>query len=90
MTPLLDIDLTKANKLFDLNVFAPFAVVKAFISLLIASKGTIVNIGSYVDSLPAPWQGVYNASKAALRSLTDINVVYVRPSQHYFPIQEHF
>ena len=94
MTPLLDMDFSKASKVFDLNVFAPFAVVKAFIPLLIASKGTFVNIGSYVDALPAPWQGVYNASKAALRSLTDnlrlelrpfnVNVVYVRQSHHQF------
>jgi short-subunit dehydrogenase len=82
-------DLGRACKLFDLNVFAPISVAKAFIPLLIANKGTIINIGSYVDALPVPWQGVYNASKAALRSLTDnlrlelrpfnVDVVYVRP-----------
>jgi short-subunit dehydrogenase len=89
MTPLLDTDLGRACKLFDLNVFAPISVAKAFIPLLIANKGTIINIGSYVDALPVPWQGVYNASKAALRSLTDnlrlelrpfnVDVVYVCP-----------
>jgi 1-acylglycerone phosphate reductase len=96
MTPLLDMDLGKACKLFDVNVFAPISVVKAFIPLLIANKGTIINIGSYVDTLPVPWQGVYNASKAALRSLTDnlrlelrpfnVDVVYVRP----FPFSSSF
>jgi len=100
MTPLLDMDLRKASKVFDLNVFAPFAVVKAFIPLLITSKGTIVNIGSYVDALPAPWQGVYNASKAALRSLTDnlrlelrpfnVNVVYVGAFHYSFFILKAF
>lgn len=88
MVPLLDMDHEKARKTFDLNVFAPISVIQAFIPLLIAGKGTIVNIGSYVDRLPVPWQGVYNASKAALRALTDnlrlelrpfgIKVVYVR------------
>ncbi len=90
MSPILDVDLAKASKTFNLNVFAPISIVKAFIPFLIAAKGTIVNIGSYVDALPVPWQGVYNASKAALRSLTDnlrlelrpfnVNVVYVRSS----------
>lgn len=82
-------EYAKASKLFDVNVFAPISVVKAFIPLLMASKGTIVNIGSYVDTMAVPWQGVYNATKAALRSLTDnlrlelrpfkVNVVYVSP-----------
>lgn len=90
MTPVLDVDFEKSRKTFDINVFAPFNVAKAFMPLLIASKGTIVNIGSYVDSLPMPWGGVYNASKAALRSLTDnlrlevvpfgVRVTYVCPS----------
>ena len=80
-------EYAKASELFDVNVFAPISVVKAFIPLLMASKGTIVNIGSYVDTMAVPWQGVYNATKAALRSLTDnlrlelrpfkVNVVYV-------------
>jgi 1-acylglycerone phosphate reductase len=82
-------EYAKASELFDVNVFAPISVVKAFIPLLMASKGTIVNIGSYVDIMAVPWQGVYNATKAALRSLTDnlrlelrpfkVNVVYVSP-----------
>jgi short-subunit dehydrogenase len=88
MSPILDIEYDKASKIFDLNVFAPMCVVRAFISQLIVSKGSIVNIGSYADVLPIPWQAVYNASKAALRSFTDIlrlellpfnvKVVYVR------------
>lgn len=87
MTPILDMEYGKASKLFDVNVFAPITVAKAFLPLLIAGKGTIVNVGSYVDTLPVPWQGIYNASKAALRAITDnlrlelrpfsINVVYV-------------
>ena len=79
MIPILDIDFEKARKTFDINVFAPFNVTKAFMPLLIASKGTVVNIGSYVDSLPLPWGGVYNASKAALRSLTDNLRLEVKP-----------
>lgn len=90
MAPIIDVDNAKASKVFDVNVFAPISVTTAFIPLLIVAKGTIVNVGSYVDALPVPWQGIYNASKAALRAITDnlrlevrpfnVDVVYVRPS----------
>lgn len=57
--------------MFDVNVFALVAVTQAFAPLLIASKGTVVNIGSLVGKFPMPWQGYYNASKAAVNLLSD-------------------
>lgn len=69
--PLLDSDISVARKMYDLNVFALIAVTQAFAPLLIASKGTIVNIGSIVGAAPIPWQGFYNGSKAAVNLLTD-------------------
>jgi NAD(P)-dependent dehydrogenase (short-subunit alcohol dehydrogenase family) len=52
--PLLDSDIDVARKMFDVNVFAVIEVTKAFAPLLIASKGTIVNIGSIVGHFPLP------------------------------------
>ena len=69
--PLLDSDITVAKQIFDVNVFALVAVTQAFAPLLIASKGTVVNIGSIVGKFPFPWQGYYNASKAAVNLLSD-------------------
>lgn len=69
--PLLDSEIALAKKMFDVNVFALVAVTQAFAPLLIASKGTVVNIGSIVGKFPFPWQGYYNASKAAVNLLSD-------------------
>ncbi|PQE10300.1 hypothetical protein CJF32_00000857 [Rutstroemia sp. NJR-2017a WRK4] len=69
--PLLDADLSVAKQLFDLNVFAVVSVTQAFSPLLIASKGTILNIGSILGIAPMYWQGYYNASKAAIAMLTN-------------------
>lgn len=69
--PLLDTDVAEAKKMFDVNVFAVVSVTKAFSPLLIASKGTIINIGSIAGKAPVPWQGCYNASKAAVKILSD-------------------
>ncbi|KAF7589382.1 hypothetical protein BBP40_004325 [Aspergillus hancockii] len=69
--PLLDSDMSVAKKMFDVNVFAVVAVTQLFAPLLIASKGTIINIGSVLGKMPFPWQGFYNASKAAVAMITD-------------------
>lgn len=57
--------------MFDVNVFALIEVTQVFAPLLIASKGTVVNIGSMLGHFPFPWQGYYNASKAAVNLLSD-------------------
>ncbi|EPS29332.1 hypothetical protein PDE_04281 [Penicillium oxalicum 114-2] len=69
--PFLDSDVSVAKKMFDVNVFAVVAVTQAFAPLLIAAKGTIINIGSILGIMPLPWQGYYNASKAAVAIITD-------------------
>jgi 1-acylglycerone phosphate reductase len=69
--PLLDTNVAEAKKMFDVNVFALISVTKAFSSLLIASKGTVINISSIAGKAPIPWQGYYNASKAAVNILSD-------------------
>ncbi|KAL4773518.1 hypothetical protein BDW60DRAFT_215885 [Aspergillus nidulans var. acristatus] len=69
--PLLDSDVSVAKKMFDVNVFAIVTVTQAFAPYLIAAQGTIINIGSVLGKMPMPWQGYYNASKAAVAMLTD-------------------
>ncbi|KFG80768.1 short-chain dehydrogenase/reductase [Metarhizium anisopliae] len=84
---LLDADIETARQLFNVNVFGVLDVTQAFGPMLIASKGIIVNAGSVLGRVPMPFCGVYNASKAALDSLSkqmrielapfDIRVVHV-------------
>ncbi len=69
--PLLDSDVSVAKKMFEVNVFAVVTVTQAFAPLLIASKGTIINIGSVLGKMPFPWQAYYSASKAAVAIMTD-------------------
>ncbi|RYP23186.1 hypothetical protein DL765_001271 [Monosporascus sp. GIB2] len=74
--PLMDIDIDKARQLFDLNTFSILRVSRAFLPLLMKSThgGRIINHTS-AASLTAgglPFQGVYNASKAAATSFTEV------------------
>jgi short-subunit dehydrogenase len=76
--PITDTNTDEARDLFNTNFFAVMDVTNAFLPLLLNSardgrgpKPMIVNNTSIVGVIPMPWQGVYNASKAALASLTD-------------------
>jgi 1-acylglycerone phosphate reductase len=69
--PVIDSDITAVKNMFEVNIFSLVSTTQAFAPLLLASKGTIVNIGSMLGFAPFPYQGLYNASKAAVNILTD-------------------
>jgi len=66
--PATDIDVDEARKTFETNFFAIVAITQAFMPLLIAAKGLILNIGSLAAIIPYVFGSIYNASKAALHS----------------------
>ena len=70
--PCLDLEIeTTVKTIFEANVFGVMRVVQAVAPLLIASEGTIVNIGSIAPVVPLVFGGAYNASKAALHAYAD-------------------
>ncbi|KAE8137387.1 hypothetical protein BDV38DRAFT_292841 [Aspergillus pseudotamarii] len=64
--PALDTNIEDAKKLFDVNLWGMVAVTQAFSPLIIATKGTIVNVASLAAFFRSPWLAFYNASKAAV------------------------
>jgi 1-acylglycerone phosphate reductase len=68
--PQSDVDIEEARKMFDVNFFGVIRVTKAFIPLIIAAKGKIINNSSVAGVTTLPFQGIYNASKAAISSIT--------------------
>lgn len=69
--PLTDTNTLAAQNLFAVNVFGVVSVTNAFLPLLIAAKGTIINNGSSAGKVPVSWQAFYNASKASLLTIND-------------------
>jgi len=59
------------HDIFNVNVFGPHRMTNAFIQLLIASKGRIVNIGSQGGMLSKRYYGPYTMTKHALESYTE-------------------
>ncbi|MFM2414039.1 MAG: hypothetical protein RJB05_1215 [Armatimonadota bacterium] len=63
-----------------INVTAPFLLVQGLLDDLIATQGTVVNVGSLVGNQPIPGRVAYNTSKAAVAGLTRSLAVDLGPS----------
>ena len=55
--PILDTNLETAKSMFEINIWGMLRVTQAFAPLVIAAKGTIVNISSVAARLNTPWIG---------------------------------
>jgi short-subunit dehydrogenase len=62
--------LDEARAVFDLNFFAPFALVQLARPHLCETGGTVVNVSSIAGQISLPWLPVYSASKFALAAIT--------------------
>lgn len=90
MGPLLDVPQQEWQRQFEVNLFAPMALVRATAPGMVARRrGTVVNISSVSGVMATPFAGPYCASKAALNAASDalrmelapfgIRVVTVQP-----------
>lgn len=96
--PLEFIPLGLLRKQLEINVVGQIAVTQAFLELLRAARGRIVNIGSTSGRLSIPMGGPYCASKFAMEALSDslrmelkpwgIEVCLVQPGAIATPIWE--
>lgn len=55
--PVLDFDIQQAKDMFEVNVWGLLAVTQAFAPLILATKGTIVNMSSVSTLLWMPYKG---------------------------------
>lgn len=56
---------------FDVNVYGPYRITRAFAPLIIEAKGRIANISSMAGVAAPPAYGVYSMSKHAIEAFTD-------------------
>ncbi|KAF2768323.1 NAD(P)-binding protein, partial [Teratosphaeria nubilosa] len=85
--PFLHLDLQKARRLFDVNVWGFVAVTQAFLPLLLKTtdptpggpKSVIVNNTSISSVLKTPFHSAYSASKAAMSAFNDTQRIELAP-----------
>jgi NAD(P)-dependent dehydrogenase (short-subunit alcohol dehydrogenase family) len=68
---LAETDESEIDFVFDVNVYGPYRVVKAFAPFIVESQGRITNISSMAGIKSSPAYGVYSMSKHALEAFSD-------------------
>ena len=63
-------DLAGLTEEIDVNVGGVIRMTSAFIDLLTANKGTVINVSSALAFVPVPAVPIYSATKAAIHSYT--------------------
>ena len=69
--PLELLPLEELRRVLEVNLVGAVAVTQAFLPLLTATRGRIVNISSVSARLPLPFAGPYAASKSGLEAISD-------------------
>jgi NAD(P)-dependent dehydrogenase (short-subunit alcohol dehydrogenase family) len=69
--PILDADEGAINKIWDVNVLGPLRLTRHAVAAWMRDHGgSVINMSSVAGIRPEPLTGAYNASKAALITLT--------------------
>jgi len=71
MDIMAEMDESDLEFVFDVNVYGPYRVTKAFAPMIIESQGRISNISSLAGIASGPAYGAYSMSKHAVEAFTD-------------------
>jgi NAD(P)-dependent dehydrogenase (short-subunit alcohol dehydrogenase family) len=77
--PVELVPISELRRQYEVNVVGQVAVIQAFLPLLRAARGRIINVGSVGARFAIPLGGPLNSSKAALESLSDSLRMELRP-----------
>ena len=77
--PIELLPLSDLRRQLEINVVGQVAVTQAFLPLIRAARGRIVNMGSIAGRMATPFTGAYSASKFALEALTDALRLELQP-----------
>ena len=71
VAPLIEVEEKELDFIFNVNLYGPYRITKAFAPLLLESKGRVVNISSLNGIVASPMLGAYSMSKHAVEAYGD-------------------
>ncbi|MGV6876055.1 SDR family NAD(P)-dependent oxidoreductase [Pseudochelatococcus sp. B33] len=77
--PIEILPLDTIRHAFEVNMFGALSVINAFLPALRIARGRIVQISSWMASVPLPFNGASGASKAAMEVLSAIYRAELKP-----------
>jgi NAD(P)-dependent dehydrogenase (short-subunit alcohol dehydrogenase family) len=77
--PLEFVPLDELRRQLEVNVVGQIAVTRAFLPMIRAARGRIVNIGSIGGRMAVPFMGCYGMSKFAMEALSDVLRMELKP-----------
>lgn len=99
--PLMDLPLEEERALFETNFWGVRHGCRVAVPVLAQEGGALINVGSEVSGVSIPLQGMYSATKHAVKAYTDalrlelekdglpISVTLVRPASINTPFPQH-
>lgn len=69
--PMIEVTEEDLDFIFDVNVYGPYRITKAFSPLIIEQQGRITTIGSISGTLAGPLSGPYSMTKHAMEAFSD-------------------
>lgn len=69
--PLIEVEEKELDFQFNVNIYGPYRITKAFAPMIIESKGRISTIGSIAGTLTGMFMGPYSMSKHAMEAYSD-------------------
>jgi NAD(P)-dependent dehydrogenase (short-subunit alcohol dehydrogenase family) len=77
--PSAEVEVEQVQWLFDVNVFGVYRVTRAFVPLIVESRGRILNIGSIAGNIGIRFLGPYSMTKHAIEAYTDALAAELAP-----------
>lgn len=71
LEPLIEVEEDSLDFQFDVNIYGPYRITKAFAPMIIESKGHITTIGSIAGTLSGQFWGPYSMTKHAVEAYVD-------------------
>ncbi len=97
---IMDVSIDDLRRVFETNVWGVIYGSRIAIEHLRNSGGALINVGSEVSDAPVPLQGIYSASKHAVKGFTDalrieveadglpVSVTLIKPTAIHTPFPE--